>query len=427
MAIRLKLTYPEIGTGLIWLIWIAVQIAMIITYSPVPLASDSQVYISVASEMAERATWYPTHAQVEGTDFISTYIIYPGLINFFALLIRIFGSYKAIFWANLVFNILLSLSVRRLASTICNKQTGLLAMILFCFCPVYVTDVALALSEIPACAFAYAAAACCTLKKRWGDVAAGLLCAVAIYIRPTMLLVALAIILYFLFAKCAKRYLMPFCVSFILSAVAIIGINYYISDGYVFYGSNTLGVNMYIGANDEASGTYHIPLNQDSLDDELLGLDSFQCDSLFKSKAIRWIKANPHKWGELGWAKIKYQFTPDTNIGMSRAKRNPILDTDSSPILKFIKLVWLIYPVIWFPVICLLAIAGIVLTVKHLRWRMLALLLPIAATIILCVLTTGAYRYNATFFPILILFAAVAATRIQSRFTRTLTLFGGGR
>ena len=427
MAIRLKWTYTEFGTGLIWLIWIAVQIAMIITFSPEPLASDSQVYISVASAMAERATWYPTHAQVEGTDFISTYIIYPGLINFFAFLIRIFGTYKAIFWANLVFNILLSLSVRRLASTICNKQTGHLAMILFCSCPVYVTDVALALSEIPACAFAYAAAACCTFKNRWGDVAAGLLCAVAIYIRPTMLLVALAIILYFLFAKCAKRYVMSFGVSFILSVVAIIGINYYISDGYLFYGSNTLGVNMYIGANDEASGTYHIPLNQDSLDEELRGLDSFQCDSVFKSKAISWIKANPHKWGELGWAKIKYQFTPDTNIGMGRASTNPILTDNTGYIKKIIKLIWLTYPVLWFPVICVLAIAGMIFLFKTMKWRMAALLLPIAATILLCILTVGAYRYNATFFPILILFAAATATRIQSRFTPTLSIFGGGR
>lgn len=396
-------------------IWLALQIVLVVAFEDMPLTSDSRVYADLGREMARSGAWYPTAAHIEGTDFVANYIIYPGLINFYALLFRVFGTVRAIFGANIVLNILFALSIGKTAAVILNRRAGYMALILFCLCPQNVTDAALALSELPALALACSGAALCCMKRPGGVAAGGVLGAAAIYFRPTSLLIPLAAILYMIPARCPRRRIAIFIASGLLTCLMTLWINREISGGYSFLSSNTLGVNMIQGAIDGSSGGPQ-GLTTPELDHKLAGRDAFECDSIYKGEAIRWIKANPGKWSRLALTKLRRQFTPDSMIGMSRQTPNPLLAADAGVAAKSLKIIWLNYPLVYYPILALLALAGIIVVIRRKEYPLLALLLPVAATLALCILTVGAFRYNATFLPAAYILAALPlATLLPAR------------
>lgn len=403
-AERIKIGLRE-WAWLTGVIWIGLQILLVLAYGDFQLMSDSGNYADLAQRMSTRGEWYPTGNQIAGIDFEATYIIYPGVINLYAVIFSLFGTVKAIFWLNILLNIVFALSVKKIASTLLNKRAGYIAVILFFLCPMNITHAAMTLTEIPSLTTVYAAAALCCLKRQPAFFFSGILCALAVYERPTTLLIAVTLLAYLVASRCGRKKLALWGIGAMLMATAVLWFNYRISDGYVFYGANTFGVNMIIGATDQSSGAPQ-GIDCPDFDREMEGLDSFEVDSLMKARAAEWIMENPGKWIRLGFRKLQFQFTPETMIHLNRVEPNPLLREHAGIAAKCLKLIWLWYPWFYYIALALLAFGGIFIAAKRNR-KLLILLFPVVATIVVCVLTTGLFRYNATFLPILMLYAAI--------------------
>lgn len=400
-AAPLQLTAVIIGV-----IWLLLQVIAVIVYKDIPQGFDAIRYQQLAERMASAGEWYPTVSQIENPAVLAPYIIYPGFINYLILMIRITGTISSVFWINIVWNIVYATSGSYIASRLSDKRIGYLYFILFCLSHQNVLDVVFTLSELPALTLAYAAGALCIPKRRITSFAAGILFGVSYYFRPSALLIIITATILLFTLKQARVKLPSLLAGVALTMGGVLIVNHHVSEKYWFVSSNTLGINMYLGANDESMGLTG-GTTDSQLDSEIYSHNSLEADSIYRTKAKEWILANPGKWCLLGVKKLRHQITTDNLIHMYRTRENPVLTYDDNIIIKCIKIAWIWYPGIYDLILGVLCIYGIWRWRSRFRDGYWPILLPIAGTLMLCILTIADYRYNATMMPVIYFLGAV--------------------
>ncbi|MDE6006112.1 MAG: hypothetical protein K2G67_00965 [Muribaculaceae bacterium] len=404
---RLAICAYIIGT-----IWLLLQIVIVVVYKDIPQGYDAVRYQRLAESMTSTGEWYPTAEQIEDSSIVAPYIIYPGLINYLILLIKIFGSIRPAFWINVAFNIIYAASGIFIANKLAGKGIGYLYFILFCLSHQNVLDVGFTLSELPSLALAYAGAALCISSRRTLTATGGLLFGLSYYFRPSAILVLLTVMVLIITLKKSRIKLITLLTGTAVSLCGIMIMNHVISEKYWFISSNTLGINMYLGANDESTGLTGGTTDRE-LDEEISGHNSFESDAIYRHKAEEWIADHPTAWLGLAIKKLDHQTTTDHLFHMYRLEENPVIAHDDIFLLKCIKICWLWYPRIYDWVLVLLFVYGLWMWRSKLKDGYWPMLIPVAGTLLLCILTIADYRYNATMMPVLYFFGAIGISRLK--------------
>lgn len=400
------------------ILWIAIQVLVVLAVQDIPQVSDALRYQTLAEECFINDSWYPMRVHVEASYpecIYPLYICYPGLINLLELYLMVFGTIKAAFWMNILFNIVTLGSISYLAKKLGGITYSRIFVILFCLYPLQFLSVGCTLSEIPCIALIYLSLALATHKKYAWIIAAGVIIIYAQYIRTVALLFAIPLAGYMIMKNYGWKRVTTYVGTCIICCILLYSINIRIS-GYGFLSSSTLGANMVIGAYDNADGGYRIDdkLNED-LGPHLIGKNVLQIDSVSRREALKWIADNPGKWFTLIGPKLKYHFKPTSFIYLGREEQYAVFNTENKawkPLIIF----WLNFPWLYQYSVYGLALYGLWIRRKKLWGTDVLILFPLMGGILLTIFTVGHSRYNMPYMGVLIYFAAWSVANFKNKF-----------
>ena len=304
-----RLFQIAIGVSIIWVI---AQIILIIYFWGVPQGSDMGTYIKIAQDCFEMGEWYPTTHNI-----YSQYIWAPGFVNYLILQLKIFGTVNLNSIFNLLMNIIILYEVYLLGKHFFSNTIALLAVILFCLLYSNTMVVLSAGTELPFL-FLSLSGLCLVFfskSKIVNFIFAGILFALANWIRPLVIIFVIAALTYMFLKKQNILSYLSLLLSIII-IVLIIGFSTYNKIGYFVYQSTTSGVNLIMTANDKAYGGVMSHVFKDSTStmyiNEVEKLTFIERDSIYKSRAIEWIKENPVRFAFLYVKKIAGLYIEDS-------------------------------------------------------------------------------------------------------------------
>jgi len=290
--------------------WILAQIVILVIFWRHPQGSDQGGYMQLAQACYGAGQWYPMPVQV-----YSRYIWAPGFVNFLILQLRIFGNMDINGVFNLLMNIGIVAEIYYLGRYFFNDMAAKWAVILWCFMYSNVILIASAGTEIPFLFLSLTAFCLCLSKKAKYIILAALLFTIANWIRPLILIFIPSVIIYMLIRRykvaCYLYLLLPvFLFTFLIGAVTKTRI------GYFVFQSTTSGMNLIMTANDKAYGGVANFLTNDTTSTAYIkNEDSYtflQKDSIWKARAIKWIKAHPVKFTKLYIKKLGGLYIEDS-------------------------------------------------------------------------------------------------------------------
>ena len=292
-------------------LWIIIQVVLIIVFWNVDQRSDQGAYLDMANDYFSRGSWYP-----DIKELYSTYIWAPGLINMFIAELHIFGSLKANYFINLILNICILWNVWLLANRFFSKRTAYISVILFCFTYSNIMVVLPAGTEMPFLALAISAFSLCLSNKSIRNlIIAGILLALANWIRPLVITFIPVILLYMFLNKSKASHYIALIVPMIVLTLSF-GWMAKKQLGHFCFQSTTSGVNLIMTANDKAYGGVATSLLGDSTSSchikDANKYTYIEKDSIWKARSIEWIKEHPFKFTGLYFAKIAGLYVEDS-------------------------------------------------------------------------------------------------------------------
>lgn len=103
-----------------------IQVFLIISFGDYKQLSDYGVYISLAQGCLNRKSWYPDSANM-----YDSFIFAPGLVNYFILQMKLFGTMSVNLWLNLLLNLGIIYFVYGIADKLFNKNTAYITVIAY--------------------------------------------------------------------------------------------------------------------------------------------------------------------------------------------------------------------------------------------------------------------------------------------------------
>ena len=393
-------------------VWLAVQLIVIAGVVDIPQISDARVYQRLAEDCADRGVWYPTRAHIENilghTDY-PPYLCYPGLINLMALVIRLTGTYKTMFWVNMAFNCLVAAGIWRVGRRLAGVSAARLCVAAYCLMPYASLMVGETMSEFP-CMGLVMLSLMLTRRGAGWLAAAAVVMMLAQYVRTVALFFALGAVVYMLTEGYGWKRVCVYVVSFALAWAALGAVNLRLS-GHASFTSTTLGVNMRDGC-----VTPHVAdmaANDSMIIAECTGLDVFQIDSIQRRWTLAWIARNPGRFALDAGPKLAAQLGSDSHMALGRGGYMPL--DEVKPVQKGLIVFWLWYPKVYNAVLLAAMAAGIWIRRRRLAGSDGAVLLPFVCGLALAVLTKAEVRYNLPYTPCMIYFASLAALALLRR------------
>ena len=105
---------------------VLIQVYLIISFGNYKQLSDYGEYIKLAQDCIARGNWYPDSANM-----YDNYIFAPGLINYFILQMKLFGTMSVNLWLNLMLNLGIIYFVYGIANKLFNKTTAYISVIAY--------------------------------------------------------------------------------------------------------------------------------------------------------------------------------------------------------------------------------------------------------------------------------------------------------
>jgi uncharacterized membrane protein YhaH (DUF805 family) len=291
-------------------LWIVAQIVVITVFWGKPQYSDSAHYLGLALKSFENDSWYPS-----ATNLHDGYIFAPGLVNYLILQLKLFGTFdlNAIF--NLVMNIGIAMEVFLIGKNFFGKKTAMIAIVFWCTMYSNLMIVAPAITEILFLFLALSGLCLSLHPKCWTLFLAGIILVLANWVRPLAIFFLLSVLLYMLLKK-YKWYYFATLFAAIFASVFTIGALTERRIGNFIYQSTTSGVNLIMTSNDKAYGGVASNLSSDSTSlvyikdaEEYTFLEK---DSIWKHRAIGWIKKHPAKYAMLYVKKVPGLYVEDS-------------------------------------------------------------------------------------------------------------------
>ena len=290
------------------------QIYLIVTYSGATQLSDYMQYVALAEYCNEHGSWYPMpEHRYDG------FIFAPGLINYFILQLKLFGTLKL----NMILNLLLNLAMVGMVYSFAKKYysecAGWWSVAIYGMLYSTWWIVVPAGTEVPFLTLSMAGIWLMLRKKPWWWIVAGLCFAMANWIRPL-------VVIYMLFGMVLMWFNMNKKFSGAIYGIVMMFVGY--GAGVYSVGalsestcndfitkSSTGGLNLIYTANDKAYGGVAASLYNDSTNQCFIynpeKYTYAQKDSIWKSRAINWIKENPGRYAKLYLIKIPGMFVED--------------------------------------------------------------------------------------------------------------------
>ena len=398
---------------LIFSLSVIIQLLFVIWIEVVQI-SDFATYQNYATNVVEHNTWYPSIESI-----YTNYIFAPGLVNYFALLILIFKSAKAILFFNVLLNLILAMEIFYIARKFFGETVSYIFLLLFSLYPTTYGIVLYSASELPFMVLSFGAIVALLQKKTKYIVLAGILVGLANWIRPflpVMILVGVYICWQITERGRRVKSFLVYMVSTILIIVSI-GMFTYSRIGYFNYQSTTSGYNLIMGANDDADGSYDNTVFKEGNIGHISNWDSLtfgQRDVFWRNQAIDWIKENPAKWILLIPYKAinlflldLYALTPFSGDMSNEVESKAYLLSmfKNFPNWKFIN--WLmVYNQLFYYTILVLSLIGISKSVRVRNKVAISLNIFLFFMIAITLAVVGGGRYHYPMMPLLILFAA---------------------
>ena len=225
-----------------------------------PHTGDAQSYWELALYCAQNHTFYPSPR-----DEFALYIFGNGYVNLLSLLLRLRETYAWVYAVNMAFTQLLVFSVYRIMRRLCEgREAACAAVTLLCLLPALWGEAASSRTELCFMGLAFASLACAMEDGTGWHALSGVLMALCNWVRPLMvILLPMTLLLLILRKKrlhCIAAYLLGAA-----AVIATIGQATKSLSGYFIYQAQTMGVNMLMGNNDDADGSYGFRRGQDRL------------------------------------------------------------------------------------------------------------------------------------------------------------------
>lgn len=298
------------ATGVTVLLWILSQIAIIIYFWAAPQGSDQGAYIKTAFLCFEQDEWYPMQQHI-----YSYYIWAQGLINFLILQLHLFDTVNLNPIFNMFMNIGILYEVYYLSERFFSKRTAYIAVVAYCLLYSNVMVVLPAGTEVPFLFLTLTAFCLCLSGNIKALFLAGVLFALANWIRPLVVLFLPAVLIYLFYKKSQWS-------KYIALILPLVLITYSIGSvtekkiGYFVFQSTTSGVNLIMTANDKAYGGVATSLASDTTSTvHIKDIENYtfvQRDSIWKARSLEWIKENPLQYTKLFGLKLGGLFIEDS-------------------------------------------------------------------------------------------------------------------
>ena len=406
-------------------VMITAQMLLLILFSG-KQTSDSGVYLFLAKQCAENGLWYPSVEHLS-----QTYIFGNGLVNLIALILRVTSDLRVFFFINMLFVQMLLWSCLYIIKKAFRRNTICFwFVILFCLLNTFWSEIVQLKTEVPFSALAFCGLALLYSGKKWAYPAAGILLALANWVRPIALAFLIGAVCVILIKSKKLRHILSLLGSY-AAVILLIGCISFASCGHFVYQAVTFGYNFIMSANDDADGSYMNLVGEGQvgyIDPELKKDMTFKdCDEYYTKLSLEWIKEHPGDYLKQIPAKLFFLYGTETYSGSAyfnnemftggmayiKSVANKFTGHSDEPI--HIGDVLIIFNQIWYMMICVLFASGTVLLFKKKQWRsMLPLWLSMLCGTGITVVVVGAARYHAPYLPIMIVCAAFACECIFS-------------
>lgn len=394
-------------------IMVLLQITALILFDGKQL-DDAGWYQDKAITIADDNSFYPD----ENNEF-NFYMANPGYINYLSLFYRLSDNDFFPLLSNIILSLLLGLTIFYITKKLFKRSViSWLALLIFSIFPMYIAEGLYLRTELPFTLLAFLAIASILSNYKGKFIYAGIFLAFANWIRPLGLVFLLVILITMLVNKEKIKSYIAFLIP-IVCLLLIFGFATYQSSGYFAYQSATGGVNLLMGANDIADGSF----SWDAYQPGQLGynenydtMNFMEKDEYLMSTALSWVKENPWEYISLVPSKLFYMYSTDT-YSFSTFYNNEILTSGREYIeplvknvltLKFSNLTWVDYIVIYnqgiYMLLLVLYIASIIVILKEKKYHSLIILFGILFLGTgMTIVTVGGARYHYPFIPVMII------------------------
>ncbi len=410
-------------------------VLIVFGYTP---TNDGEGYIEYAQIAIADHQPYPTLHHIIG----KPYIWNMGIINLVALSL---GLMKSLYPLLILFCIMKALTAWLLAHTtakLFNRQTALIALILYILYPNNWGQSTMLSSEIPMLFFTMLAVFLSLSKLSLSKLStlnsplslhsklstlnsqlSGALFALANWFRPVAAIFLLALVVYFfLFRRGQWKKLTLYLLSGYAFVVLLIGTSCYLRTGYFLYQADSLWFNMAEATYETDSQPHYntevFPEGTARYIDDMQHKTAIECSHIWRERSLKWLSEHPVEYLKKVPARLYYIYQNDIdNLAAflptkTDAAKNYITLPLGSLRTQFSQLSAVQYfallATILYLLLLLLAIAGALRLMLNGRWReaFLPVFIIIAASLALALLIHGETRFKAPFMPFLFMLAA---------------------
>ena len=276
--------------------WILAQLLLVVIYWNNEQGPDPQGYMRHALQCYAIGSTYPSVLNL-----YDQYVQSPGMVNYLMLQHILFGtttfSIDKVF--NIVLNIGILLNIFYLACRFFGKRTAYLSVIFYCLLPTNLFAPIWLMSELPYLFLALTGFSFSLSKRLWLVLIASVLYGIAHTFRPLVLVfLVVSIVVLIIKRRNWLFYLLavlPYC--FVLGGVGLIN---KANTGYFVTSSTTGGYNLIMTANDRALARPEFSIFDDTTNIAYIPncqtLTFAEKDSIYKERALKWIKEHPFRY-----------------------------------------------------------------------------------------------------------------------------------
>ena len=396
---------------------ILIQLALCLTFDGMQV-SDAESYLELARYYATVNSWYPGPG-----DLHATYIFGNGYVNLLSVVMRLSTSMIWAFLLNMLFAQMIVLSWADIAGQLTGRtQTACLTVVLLCaMCGLW-GEVVATRTELCFMAFMGVSLALSLRKSAGALLAAGVLMGLANWVRPLLVVFLPGVLLFFLMRRIGWKRVLAYLAGLAL-VIVLLGARTYQRTGRFVYQAQTMGVNMLMGANDDADGSYVGKVYDEGKPGYVApgsGVTFDERDARYKRYAVEWIMEHPLRFAALAPAKLFYYLATDIycgssffgnriqtdNLGYIRELAAIVTGRGSRPFALGDAVV--ILSQLTYMLVFLAYVAFVVDCLRRRCWlRLLPLHLIFALSCGVTVMTVGGARYHMPYLPIFCLCAAI--------------------
>lgn len=309
MELKREFQNPKVVAAL--LIFVLIQLVIVAVGNPAQTMVDARNYVKLAVHAVEAGHLYPTYPDLYGD-----YLFAPGYVNYLAMWFGAGFSERAPIVVNILFNLGIVVEIFYLGAKAFNRKVGYLAACFFMLSLSTYASVLALLTEQMFTVLAGAGLCLALTNDKRKMVLAGIIIALANWIRPLGILYLATIVLF-----CAGK-LIPWgrlkqLLSGFVVTIVIIGSMTCAASGIFAFQSSTFGVNLIMAANDYSqgnTGTGHKIFQEGEAGDVSGREMTFkEKDVYWRNLAIEWIKEHPARY--FGMTPSKFARLYGTDIG----------------------------------------------------------------------------------------------------------------